>query len=227
VDVARRALRPRREHDLGPPPVLLVARHGQDRERSPVTGFSSTSPTAATAVGASRYRSGEATELEGGPLPKQSAGILLYRVRQGAVEVLLVHPGGPFWAKKDLGAWSIPKGEYQQGEDPLAVALREFEEETGHRPSRERPLELGAIRQRGGKVLSAWALAGDLDADATTSNTFTLEWPPRSGRQREFPEVDRAGWFDPATAREKLNPAQAELVDRLLATLAEQPERGR
>src|SRR6266545_2223474 len=214
VDVARRALRPRREQDLGPPPVLLVARHGQDREPLPP-------------VGASRYRSGEATELEGGPLPKQSAGILLYRVRQGAVEVLLVHPGGPFWAKKDLGAWSIPKGEYQQGEDPLAVALREFEEETGHRPSRERPLELGAIRQRGGKVLSAWALAGDLDADATTSNTFTLEWPPRSGRRREFPEVDRAGWFDPATAREKLNPAQAELVDRLLATLAEQPERGR
>ncbi len=251
VDVARRALRPRREQDLGPPPVLLVARHGQDREPLPrhrvlqhVANGRHGAPLGSTrsernhtrcrlssdplpAVGASRYRSGEATELEGGPLPKQSAGILLYRVRQGAVEVLLVHPGGPFWAKKDLGAWSIPKGEYQQGEDPLAVALREFEEETGHRPSRERPLELGAIRQRGGKVLSAWALAGDLDADATTSNTFTLEWPPRSGRRREFPEVDRAGWFDPATAREKLNPAQAELVDRLLATLAEQPERGR
>src|SRR6266545_1652946 len=200
VDVARRALRPRREQDLGPPPVLLVARHGQDREPLPrhrvlqhvATGRHG-APLGSTrsernhtrcrlssdplpAVGASRYRSGEATELEGGPLPKQSAGILLYRVRPGAVEVLLVHPGGPFWAKKDLGAWS---------------------------------------------------LAGGLDADATTSNTFTLEWPPRSGRRREFPEVDRAGWFDPATAREKLNPAQAELVDRLLATLAEQPERGR
>jgi predicted NUDIX family NTP pyrophosphohydrolase len=143
------------------------------------------------------------------------------------VEVLLVHPGGPFWAKKDLGAWSIPKGEYQQGEDPLTVALREFEEETGHRPAKERPLELGAIRQRGGKVLSAWALAGDLDAAATTSNTFTMEWPPRSGTQREFPEVDRAEWFDPSSAREKLNPAQAELVDRLLATLGDQPGQGR
>jgi len=143
------------------------------------------------------------------------------------VEVLLVHPGGPFWAKKDLGAWSIPKGEYQQGEDPLAVALREFEEETGHRPAGGRPLELGAIRQRGGKVLTAWALAGDLDAAATTSNTFTMEWPPRSGTRREFPEVDRAGWFDPPSAREKLNPAQAELVDRLLAALGEQAGQGR
>jgi predicted NUDIX family NTP pyrophosphohydrolase len=165
---------------------------------------------------------------EGGRLPKQSAGILLYRVRQhGEVEVLLVHPGGPFWAKKDLGVWSIPKGEYQQGEDPLDAALREFEEETGHRLPRERPLGLGTIRQRGGKLLRAWALAGDLDADATTSNTFTIEWPPRSGSQREFPEVDRAGWFDPPAARKKLNPAQVELVDRLLATLAGQPERGR
>jgi predicted NUDIX family NTP pyrophosphohydrolase len=149
-------------------------------------------------------------------------------VRQEDVEVLLVHPGGPFWAKKDLGAWSIPKGEYQQGEDPLAAALREFEEETGHRPSGERrPLELGTVQQRGGKVLTAWALAGDLDADAATSNTFTMEWPPRSGNRREFPEVDRAGWFDPPAAREKLNPAQAELVDRLLEALAGQAERGR
>jgi predicted NUDIX family NTP pyrophosphohydrolase len=164
---------------------------------------------------------------EGGRLPKQSAGILLYRVRQEDVEVLLVHPGGPFWAKRDLGAWSIPKGEYEHGEDPLAVALREFEEETGHRPSSERPLELGTIRQRGGKVLRAWALAGDLDADATTSNTFTMEWPPRSGNRREFPEVDRAGWFGPPAAREKLNPAQAELVDRLLVALAGEVERGR
>jgi predicted NUDIX family NTP pyrophosphohydrolase len=158
-------------------------------------------------------------------LPKRSAGILLYRAGQGGVEVLLVHPGGPFWAKKDLGAWSIPKGEYQQGEDPLAVAVREFEEETGQRPPAATPLELGTVRQRGGKVLDAWALAGDLDTGATSSNTFTMEWPPRSGQRREFPEVDRAGWFDPATAREKLVAAQAELVDRLLAALAER--RGR
>jgi predicted NUDIX family NTP pyrophosphohydrolase len=152
-------------------------------------------------------------------MPKQSAGILLYRVRGRAVEVLLVHPGGPFWARKDLGAWSIPKGEYEPGDDPLAVALREFEEETGHPPPRAGLRELGVVRQRGGKVLTAWAAAGDLDAAAITSNTFTLEWPPRSGVRREFPEVDRAGWFDLDTAREKLLAAQRDLLDRLPATL--------
>jgi predicted NUDIX family NTP pyrophosphohydrolase len=153
-------------------------------------------------------------------MPKRSAGILLYRRRGGDLEVLLVHPGGPFWAKKDLGAWSIPKGEYDQGEDPLRTALRELEEETGHHlPADGDLLELGEVRQRGGKVLSAWAAAGDLDADAITSNTFTMEWPPRSGRRREFPEVDRAGWFDLPTARDKLLAAQAELVDRLLGAL--------
>jgi predicted NUDIX family NTP pyrophosphohydrolase len=152
-------------------------------------------------------------------MPRQSAGILLYRGRQGAVEVLLVHPGGPFWAGKDLGAWSIPKGEYVQGEDPLAVAVREFQEETGHPPPTADLLELGTVRLRGGKVLTAFAAAGDLDPAAVTSNTFTMEWPPRSGSRREFPEVDRAGWFDPATARVKLPGAQAELVDRLLQLL--------
>lgn len=154
-------------------------------------------------------------------MPKRSAGILLYRRRGEDVEVLLVHPGGPFWARKDLGAWSIPKGEYDQGEDPLRTALRELEEETGHRLPDADLLELGEVRQRGGKVLSAWAAAGDLDAEAITSNTFTMEWPPRSGNRREFPEVDRAGWFDVATARDKLLAAQAELVDRLLGALAE------
>ena len=133
--------------------------------------------------------------------------------------VLLVHPGGPVWAKRDAGAWSIPKGEYGDDEDPLAVALREFEEETGQRPPAESLVALGEVRQRGGKVVSAWAAPGDLDPQAVTSNTFTLEWPPRSGVRREFPEVDRAGWFDPPTAREKLLAAQAELVDRLLAVL--------
>jgi predicted NUDIX family NTP pyrophosphohydrolase len=152
-------------------------------------------------------------------MPKLSAGILLYRARQGAVEVLLVHPGGPFWAKKDLGAWTIPKGEYEQGEDPLAAALREFQEETGHEPPAHGLVELGTIRQRGGKVLTAWAAAGDLDPATAVSNTFTMEWPPRSGVQREFPEIDRAGWFGPDTARAKLLAAQAELVDRLLAAL--------
>jgi predicted NUDIX family NTP pyrophosphohydrolase len=151
-------------------------------------------------------------------MPKRSAGILLYR-RNGALEVLLVHPGGPFWAKKDLGAWSIPKGEYEDGEDAQATAVRELEEETGHRLESTGLLELGSIRQRGGKVLTAWAAPGDLDSAAITSNTFTMEWPPRSGRQREFPEVDRAGWFELPAARSKLLPAQAELLDRLVSAL--------
>ena len=152
-------------------------------------------------------------------MARRSAGILLYRRRAQAVEVLLVHPGGPLWARRDAGAWSIPKGEYGEGEDPLAVALREFEEETGRRLPAEGLVALGEVRQRGGKVVTAWAAPGDLDPEAITSNTFTLEWPPRSGVRREFPEVDRAGWFDPATAREKLLAAQEELVDRLLAVL--------
>ena len=152
-------------------------------------------------------------------MAKQSAGILLYRLRAGEPEVLLVHPGGPFWARKDGGAWSIPKGEYEEGDDPRAAALREFEEETG------RPLEagelaaLGKIKQRGGKVVTAWAAAGDLDPASITSNTFELEWPPRSGRMREFPEVDRAQWFALAEARTKILPAQEELLDRLLERL--------
>jgi predicted NUDIX family NTP pyrophosphohydrolase len=151
-------------------------------------------------------------------MPKQSAGILLYRVRGGAVEVLLVHPGGPFWVNRDLGAWSIPKGEFEQGEDPLAAALREFREETGQEPPQAGDLlELGTVGQRGGKVITAWAAAGDLDPAALASGSFTIEWPPHSGNRREFPEVDRAGWFDPDTARQKLLPAQAVLVDRLLA----------
>jgi predicted NUDIX family NTP pyrophosphohydrolase len=147
--------------------------------------------------------------------------VLLYRRGGEGVEVLLVHPGGPFWAKKDLGAWSIPKGEYEQGDDPLETALRELEEETGHRLDATDLLELGEVRQRGGKILTAWAAPGDLDAGAITSNTFTMEWPPRSGKLREYPEVDRAGWFGPAAARQKLLAAQAELIDRLLSALAE------
>jgi len=151
---------------------------------------------------------------------KRSAGILLYRDR----EVLLVHPGGPFWAKKDAGAWSIPKGEYEAGDDPRACALREFEEELGTAlPPDTELAELGEVRQKSGKVITAYAAAGDLDAHAIESNTFTIEWPPRSGRMREFPEVDRAGWFGFDEAREKLNPAQAELLVRLAALLAQGP----
>jgi predicted NUDIX family NTP pyrophosphohydrolase len=147
---------------------------------------------------------------------KRSAGILLHRRGAGgATEVLLVHPGGPFWAKKDAGAWSIPKGEYDDGEDARAAALREYEEELGAPPPDGDLVDLGEVRQKSGKVVSAWALEGDADADAIRSNTFTIEWPPRSGNTREFPEVDRAGWFGLDEAREKIVPAQAALLDRL------------
>jgi predicted NUDIX family NTP pyrophosphohydrolase len=146
-------------------------------------------------------------------VPRRSAGIVLYR---NALEVLLVHPGGPFFAKKDTGVWSIPKGEYEDGDDPLACALREFEEELGTPLDTDSPIELGTIVQRGGKQVIAWAVAGDLDPSTARSNTFTMEWPPRSGRQQEFPEVDRAEWFSVEEAREKLVPAQVELVDRLV-----------
>ena len=130
--------------------------------------------------------------------------------------MLLVHPGGPFWAKKDAGAWSIPKGEYDDGENPRACAAREFEEELGTPlPGDAELAEIGTVKLRSGKEIVAFAAAGDLDPDAIRSNTFTLEWPPRSGRMREFPEVDRAGWFGLDEAREKLNPAQAQLLDRL------------
>jgi predicted NUDIX family NTP pyrophosphohydrolase len=152
-------------------------------------------------------------------MPVRSAGILLYRRSAGAIELLLVHPGGPFWARKDDGAWSIPKGEHADGEDPLDCARREFEEETGTVPPVGALVALGEVRQRSGKHVSAWAAEGDLDADAVRSNTFTVEWPPRSGRMQEFPEVDRAGWFAPDDARRALVPAQAEFVDRLVAHL--------
>jgi predicted NUDIX family NTP pyrophosphohydrolase len=147
---------------------------------------------------------------------KRSAGILLHRTSGGAPEVLLVHPGGPFWARRDAGAWSIPKGEYEEGDDPLAAALREFEEETGTALEDGELRDLGEVKQKGGKVVRAWAAEGDIDAGTVRSNTFTMEWPPRSGRTAEFPEVDRAGWFALDEAREKLNPAQAEFLDRLL-----------
>jgi predicted NUDIX family NTP pyrophosphohydrolase len=145
----------------------------------------------------------------------QSAGLILHRRQAGCdLEILLVHPGGPFWAKKDEGAWSIPKGEFEAGEDPLAAAKRELEEETGI-VARGECVPLGSARQKNGKLVHAWALEQDADAGSIRSNSFTMEWPPRSGRTQEFPEVDRAGWFDLAHAREKLNPAQAEFLVRL------------
>jgi predicted NUDIX family NTP pyrophosphohydrolase len=152
-------------------------------------------------------------------MPRRSAGIVLYRVRAGSTEVLLVHPGGPFWARRDAGVWSFPKGEYDAGDDPRETALREFEEETGTARPPADLIDLGSVKQKGGKVVSAWAVEGDLDADTVKSNTFRMQWPPRSGRWATFPEVDRAGWFGPEEAREKLVPAQAEFVDRLLGRL--------
>ena len=147
---------------------------------------------------------------------KRSAGILLYR-RSPELEVLLVHPGGPFWAKKDLGAWSIPKGEHEEGEDAQACAIREFTEETGSAPMPGELDDLGSIKQKAGKVVQAWALEGDLDAAGVRSNTFSMQWPPRSGRMQDFPEVDRAEWFSLEAARERINPAQAAFLDRLMS----------
>ncbi len=149
-------------------------------------------------------------------MAKTSAGILLYRRRSHAPEVLLVHPGGPFFVTKDAGAWSIPKGEYESGEDPLAAALREFHEEIGCAPGSGEPRYLGQVKQASGKIVSAWAIEGDCDADAIHSNLFSLEWPPRSGKMKEFPEVDRAGWFTLDAARQKVNPAQCAFLDRLV-----------
>ena len=149
----------------------------------------------------------------------RSAGLLLFRRAGGGLELLVVHPGGPIWARRDDGAWSIPKGEISPGEDPLAAALREFAEELGSPAPAGEPLALGEVRLKSGKRVVAWALEGDLDADAIHSNTFELQWPPRSGQIREFPEVDRAAWLAPESARVKLNPAQGAFVDRLVDML--------
>jgi predicted NUDIX family NTP pyrophosphohydrolase len=152
-------------------------------------------------------------------MANRSAGILLYRRAPGGLEVLLVHPGGPLWSRRDLGAWSIPKGEYGGDEEPASAARREFAEELGSTAPADLEIDLGEIRQRGGKLVRAWGACGDLDAAAIQSNTFTMEWPPRSGRIAEFPEVDRAQWFAVAEARERINPGQQPLLDRLEAAV--------
>jgi predicted NUDIX family NTP pyrophosphohydrolase len=147
-------------------------------------------------------------------MPKRSAGILMYRRSENGLEVLLVHPGGPFWAKKDLGAWSIPKGEYSEAEEALAMAMREFEEETGSRPQGDfQPL--GELVQPGRKIVTAWAVEGDFDIATLKSNMFELEWPPKSGRRASFPEVDRAEWFSLDEARRRILPGQQEFLARL------------
>jgi predicted NUDIX family NTP pyrophosphohydrolase len=148
-------------------------------------------------------------------MSQRSAGILLYRRRGGAVEVLLVHPGGPFWARKDEGVWSIPKGEYAADEDPLAAARREFAEETGTHIDGE-AVALGSFRQSTAKTVDAWAIEGDFDPATLRSNTFALEWPPRSGKMREVPEVDRAAWFTPEEATRKLLKGQRPILEALL-----------
>ncbi|MBX9778406.1 MAG: NUDIX domain-containing protein [Xanthobacteraceae bacterium] len=149
-------------------------------------------------------------------MPRRSAGLLMYRRRGIALELLLVHPGGPFWAKKDDGAWSIPKGEYDAGEEPLDVAKREFAEEVGAVPDGD-VADLGDVAQAGRKIVRAFALEGDFDVARLQSNTFEIEWPPKSGRRRSFPEVDRAGWFPPDEARRKIVAGQRPFIERLLA----------
>jgi predicted NUDIX family NTP pyrophosphohydrolase len=152
-------------------------------------------------------------------MPKLSAALLLYRIVDGAVEVLIGHPGGPFWARKDDGAWSIPKGEYAAGEDPWSAAQREFQEELGKAPPDGPRVEFAPLRQPSGKIITAFAVRGDLDLDGTVSNTFELEWPKGSGKIREYPEIDRVGWFSVAEARSKLRKGQRPLLDHLVDAL--------
>jgi len=149
-------------------------------------------------------------------MAKQSAGLLVYRKRGGNLEVFLVHPGGPFWQNKDDGAWSIPKGEFAAGDDPLEVAKREFHEETGM-PIHGSFTQLAPVKQRSGKTVYAWFVEADFDVSKVTSNTFTMEWPPHSGSMKEFPEVDRGEWFDMETAIEKINDRQRDFLQQLQA----------
>ena len=155
-------------------------------------------------------------------MPKQSAGVLMYRWQNGQVEVLLVHPGGPFWSNKDLAAWSIPKGEFEDSEEAISAAKREFKEETGL-TAEGTFLPLTPRKQSSGKIVHAWAVRGDCDPRAIKSNIFSMEWPPRSGRMEEFPEVDRADWFDLESARERIHKGQIDFLDELEERLVRQP----
>jgi predicted NUDIX family NTP pyrophosphohydrolase len=160
-------------------------------------------------------------------MAKRSAGLLMYRFREEKIEVFLVHPGGPFWAGKDLGAWSIPKGEYADGEDPLAAARREFTEETGFATGFEAEggfIGLGTVKQAGGKLISVWAVEGDCDPAKLVSNTCLIDWPPRSGRKLEIPEVDRGGWFGVDEARQRILKSQEPVIDLLIERVQRQSE---
>ena len=155
-------------------------------------------------------------------MARKSAGILMFRRRKSGAEFFLVHPGGPFWQRKDMGCWSIPKGEYSEEEDALQAAKREFQEETGIRPEGEF-ISLGEIKQPSGKVITTWALEGDCSAEEIRSNTFSLEWPPKSGKTQEFPEVDRAAWFSFGDARRRISRGQAGFLERLVARFDNSP----
>jgi predicted NUDIX family NTP pyrophosphohydrolase len=159
-----------------------------------------------------------ADKIGSGPMPRISAGLLMYRIHDGNLQVLLAHPGGPFFKNKDEGAWSIPKGEVETGEDLLETAMREFKEETGFTPTGPYTV-LTPVKQKGGKIVHAWAFEGDCDPGSIVSNTFTMEWPPRSGLQMEFPEIDRAAFFDLAAARRKIKSGQERLIDELEESL--------
>jgi predicted NUDIX family NTP pyrophosphohydrolase len=152
-------------------------------------------------------------------ISNQSAGILLYRNINDQLEVFLIHPGGPFFKNKDEGSWSVPKGEYLEDEDPLLAARREFMEETGQKLTGEAFIKLSPIKQKSGKTVVAWAIEGDIDPTTIVSNLFEIEWPPKSGKQASFAEVDRGGWFTPDMAKRKINPAQIALIDELLSLL--------
>jgi predicted NUDIX family NTP pyrophosphohydrolase len=170
---------------------------------------------------------GEGARVRTDKSGRTSAGIVLWRRQQGRLEVLLAHMGGPFWVKKDLGHWTIPKGEVEPGEELVAVARREFEEETGSKAPDGLLIELGEITQKSGKLVLAWAAEGDLDPSTAVSNTFDLEWPPRSGVVRSFPEIDRVDWFGLDEARRRLKAAQVPFLDRFEAALRDAPSRSR
>ena len=150
---------------------------------------------------------------------RKSAGILLYRQQRGVTEFFLVHYGGPFWANKDAGSWSIPKGEFSDNEPPMQAAIREFEEETGKKVSGSF-IELVPVIQKAGKIVYAWALENDIDAETIRSNTYRIEWPPKSGKWQSYPEIDKAAWFDIATAKKKINEAQIAFIDELMSKLS-------